>query len=297
MSTNYSETVLVTGASGKLGGRVLHHLTATLGIPPTQIIATSRSPENLSDWAEKGVQTRKADYSDPANLAEAFQGAKRLLLISVDSLEGNVRLGQHQRAVDAAKAAAVEHIFYTSLPEPEHSLISFAPDHIGTENAIKASGLKWTFLRNGWYFENLLFTMPAALSSGTLYTAAGEGKIAYISRDDLALAAACALVSTGSENQTFTPTGDEALTIENVAHLISEKVHKPLTVVQVPPEAIIAGAKSYGFSESIAAMFASFDVATKAGQLGMITSDFKQLTGKSPQSFSEWLDENAGLFA
>lgn len=298
MSTNYTETILVTGASGKFGGLVLTHLMTTLGISPTQIIATSRNPENLSDWAAKGVQTRKADYNDPENLIEAFKGAKRLLLVSTDSLEGNVRLGQHLRAVEAAKAAGVEHILYTSLPEAEDSLISFAPDHLGTENAIKALGLKWTFLRNGWYFENLLFTIPAALASGALYTAAGDGKLAYISRSDLALAAASALVATsGVENQTLTLTGSEVLTVEEVAHLISEKVQKPISVVQVPPEAIIEGAKSHGVPEFVAVMFASFDMATKAGQLGAVTPDFAKLTGKSPQPFSEWLDDNVGLFA
>ncbi len=298
MSTKTTETILITGASGHFGGLVLTHLTEALGVPPSQIVATSRNPANLSEWAAKGVQTRKADYNDPETLHEAFKGAERLLLVSTDSLEGGVRLAQHLRAVEAAKAAGVEHIFYTSLPEAEDSLISFAPDHLGTENAIKASGLKWTFLRNSWYCENLLYTIPGALASGTLYTATGEGKLAYIPRKDLALAAASALVATsGVDNQTFTLTGEEALTVEAVAHLISEKLHKPIAVVQVPPEAIIEGAKSHGLPESVAVMFASFDVATKAGQLGAVTSDFEKLTGKSPQPFAAWLDENVALFS
>ena len=152
-------------------------------------------------------------------------------------------------------------------------------------------------LRNSWYFENLLGAIPSALASGTLYTAAGDGTIAYLSRNDLAKAAAAALVATsGVDNVTFTLTGMQSLTISEVACQVSEFVGKPITVVQVPVEGIVEGAKAHGLPAPVAEMIASFDVASKAGNLSASTNDFETLTGQPPQTFSAWLAENKGLF-
>lgn len=296
MAANQSK-ILVTGASGHFGALVLTHLTGTYGYPANLIIATSRNPEGLAHWAELGVEVRGADFNEPANLAEAFKGAEKLLLVSTDSTDNEARLNSHLHAIDAAKAAGVSHIFYTSMPQPENSLVSFSHVHLETENAIKASGLTYTILRNSWYFENLLGAIPGALASGTLYTAAGSGTISYLSRSDLAKAAAAALVATsGVDNVTFTLTGKQSLTITEVASQVSELIGKPIQVVQVPPEGIIEGAKAHGLPASVAEMIASFDVASKAGNLSAVTNNFEILTGHSPEPFAEWLVKNQTLF-
>jgi NAD(P)H dehydrogenase (quinone) len=296
MSSDQSK-IIVTGAAGKLSGHVLSYLIETFGYDTDSLIATSRNPEALSQWTDAGVEVRKADYGDPTSLVEAFTGADKLLLVSTDSYDSELRLKQHTNAVAAAKEAGVKHIYYTSMPEPETTLISFGPVHLGTEQAIKQSGLSWTILRNNWYFENLLMSIPQALATGTLYTAAGDGKIAYIARTDLARAAAAALTAqSGVDSKTFTLTGTEALSIDTVAAQISSLLGKQIKVIQVPTEAIIEGAKSHGLPEAVAVMVASFDQASKAGNLAAVTTDFEKLTGSSPTPFDEWLEANVKSF-
>ena len=296
MSTSQPR-ILVTGASGNFGSLVLKYLTDTYHYRPSQIIATSRNPEKLSQWADKGVEVRKADFADPSTLVEAFNGADKVLFVSTDSAVDDVRLQQHNAAVAALEEAGVPSVIYTSMPEPDISAVSFAHVHLSTENAIKQSVKNWTILRNAWYFENLLFTIPGAVASGTLYSAAGKGAISYISRSDLARAAAAVLVAeSGYENETLTVTGAEALTSEVIVEHVSEQLGKSISVVQVSTEAIIQGAVSHGLPQIVGELFASFDAATLAGHLGVITSDYQRTVGEKPQAFVEWLKENASLF-
>ena len=288
--------LLVTGASGHLGRAVVRHLLDTLHVPPARIIATSRKPETLADLAAQGVTVRAADFDQPGTLAEAFRGADRLLLVSTDALlEPGKRLVQHRAAVQAAAEAGVKHVVYTSLPSPATSHVSFAPDHLGTEQALAVSGLGWTFLRNAWYAENLAYTLPSALASGECVTAAGEGGIAYIARDDLARAAAVALAADSSDNRIFTLTGTQALTARDIATKVAAATGKPLAVVGVTPEQLADGLRGHGFPPVLADVFTSFDVATAAGDLGEVTDDFTALTGDAPSTFDAWLPGHLAL--
>ena len=288
--------LLVTGASGHLGCAVVRHLLETLQVPPARIIATSRKPDALADLAAQGVTVRAADFDQPGTLAEAFRGADRLLLVSTDALlEPGKRLVQHRAAVQAAAEAGVKHVVYTSLPSPATSHVSFAPDHLGTEQALAASGLGWTFLRNAWYAENLAYTLPSALASGEWVTAAGEGGIAYIARDDLARAAAVALAADSSDNRIFTLTGTQALTARDIATKVAAATGKPLAVVGVTPEQLADGLRGHGFPPVLADVFTSFDVATAAGDLGEVTDDFTALTGDAPSTFDAWLPGHLAL--
>lgn len=284
--------ILVTGASGHLGQAALKHLVETLNVPASRIVATSRKPGELKAWADKGVTVRKADYDDAAGLAEAFAGVKRLLLISTDAVGApGERLRQHKAAVDAAAAAGAEHIVYTSLPFAETSLVSFAPDHAGTEAAIKASGVKgYSLLRNSWYAENVLMSLPNALAGGTWYTAAGNGGISYLLRDDLALAAATALASDFAGQRTLSMFGSKAYTVDEVAALARKVTGKPLEVVQVPVEGLVQGIISAGLPEPVARMIASFDAATAAGNLAGSPEEFTALTGRAPRPFDTWFE-------
>lgn len=287
----------VSGAAGHLGRAVIHHLTHTLKIVPQDIIAGTRDPAKLADLAANGVQVRKADFDDEAGLVKALTGAEHFLLISTDALDKpGRRLEQHQRAVKAAEKAGVTHIVYTSLPNADTSAVSFAPDHLGTEKAIAASKIaNHTILRNNWYFENILHAIQHALQSGAQYSAAGNGKLAHISRDDLALAAATALVK-GQGKQAFTLSGAKLYTTSDIAALVSKLAGKPINVVAVPLEGLIQGMVGAGIPEPVARVFASFDTAISKGNLEGDASDFKKLTGKEPGSFEDWLQKNKAAF-
>jgi NAD(P)H dehydrogenase (quinone) len=291
-----SDTLLVTGASGHLGQLVISHLIDTLDVSANRIIATTRNPEKLGALAARGVTVRKADFDDIDSLTAAFSGARRLLLISTDALDRpGRRLAQHRNAVTAAARADVGHVVYTSMPMPEDSPLLIAPDHLGTEQALTASPLSWTILRNCWYMENLFMYLPSALATGQWYSAAGDGKVAYIARDDLARAAATALASGDTGKASYTLTGDEAFSAEEVATRVSALLGKPISVVHVPLAGLIQGmVAATGMPEALATVFASFDSNTKAGRVASVTGDFRKLMGSAPRKFSDWLAANKG---
>ena len=298
MSTSTKDTILVTGASGHLGRAVIAHLVGTYKVPAGQIIAATRKPEGLTDLAEQGVEVRAADF-DSADLAKSFAGAKRLLLISTDAVDRpGRRLEQHLKAIEAAKAAGVQHIVYTSMPNPSaDSPIIFAGDHRGTEEAIAASGMTHTILRNSWYMENLIGSLPSALASGKWYSATGQGRLANAARDDQARAAAAALASGSTENRTYTLTGPQALTTEEIAKIASEVLGKPIEVVKVTPEQLAGGMKAAGVPDMFIPLMVSFDVNTAQGRMETVTNDIKVLTGTAPQSLRDWFKENKAMFA
>jgi NAD(P)H dehydrogenase (quinone) len=289
---------LVTGASGHLGQAVINHLLTTFKVPANKIIAATRDAKKLADLAAKGVSVRDANFDDEAHLIKAFTGATRLLLISTSSMEPGQRGRQHRNAVNAAEKAGVDHVIYTSMPNANTSAVLFAPDHDGTEKALAASKLKgWTVLRNNWYMENLFFSIPQALKSGTQYSAAEKGKIAYIARDDLARAAAAALVSDKTGKSTLTLSGAKEYTVDEVAKLVTVATAQPLNVVHVPVEGLVQGMIGAGLPEGLARMFASFDAAAAKGQLSGTAQDYKALTGVEPQGFETWLKANAKALA
>lgn len=288
-----STTLLVTGAAGQLGQRVIHHLLETYKVAPGRIIAATRSPEKLADLAAKGVVTRKADFDDATTLPAAFAGVDRLLIISTDALAvPGQRLKQHTAAIAAAKQAGVKHILYTSMPAPENSLVTFAPDHLGTENAMKASGIGYTILRDAWYFDNFLMGLPHSLEVGKWYTAAGNGRVSNISREDCALAIAAALAADTTENATYTLTGSTALSIEDVATVVTKITGRPLEVVQVNDEQFAAGLTGAGLPTFVVDMLVSADANTRAGNFDILTNDFNKLTGKEPQTVRSFFEEH-----
>lgn len=289
---------LVTGASGQLGRAVINHLLNTYKVPASKIIAATRDTSKIADLKAQGITTVTADFNDEASLVKAFANAKRMLLISTDSMEPGVRIQQHKNAVRAAEAAGVDHVLYTSIANAEKSAVLFAPDATGTESALANSKLNgWTVLRHNWYFENLFFSLPNALQSGTHYSAAAQGKLAHISRDDLARADAAALASDKGGKNTYTLNGATEYTIDEIAKLVSAAAGKPLNVVHVPVEGLVQGMLGAGLPEGMARMFASFDVNIAQGGLSGKPTDYKALTGVEPQSFERWLKANAAAFS
>ncbi|MEJ2631368.1 MAG: SDR family oxidoreductase [Acidihalobacter sp.] len=294
-----SDILLVTGASGHFGRRVIDYLLNTLDVAPERVVATTRKPENLADLSERGVEVRAADFDDANTLAAAFSGTDRALLISTDALDRpGHRLAQHRAAVAAAQAAGLQHVVYTSMPKPEHSPLLFAPDHAGTEQALEQSALPgWTVLRNHWYFENLFMSMPSILASGQWFSAAGNGRIAHIARDDLARAAATTLANGGDGKNVYTLSGAQAFTTEEIAQHVSTATGAPIQVVHVPLDALVQGMVEAGLPEPMVRIFASFDSNTAAGGVTEVTNDYQRIIGREPLAFDAWLQANAAALS
>ncbi len=290
--------IFISGAAGHLGRAVINHLLTTYRVPAKEIIAGTRDLAKLADLKAKGVDVRHADFDDEAGLTKALHGADRFLIISTDAMAPGQRQAQHARAVNAAKSAGVAHVIYTSMPKPETSAVLFAPDHLATEKAIAAAGFKaHTIVRDNWYFENLFMSVPAALKSGMQYSAAAQGKIAHIARDDQARAMAAVLAANKGGHHTYTLSGTKQYTTDEIAALVSKATGKPLKVVHVTHDGLVQGMIGAGLPEGMAKLFASFDVNTAQGGLEGTSADFKALTGVEPRSFEDWLKENAGALA
>ncbi|NTX13314.1 SDR family oxidoreductase [Myxococcus sp. CA056] len=283
-----SATLLVTGASGHLGRRVVELL---LESHKGSLIVTTREPSKLSDLSARGVVVRKADFDDAKSLDTAFAGAERLLLISTDSLDvPGRRITQHQNALDAALRVGVRHIVYTSLTRPEpDSPITLAKDHWATEQALAKSGLGYTVLRNNIYADMLLHSLPQAIATGQLVAATGTGSTAFIAREDCARIAVAALMSTFEGKRTLEVTGPSAVSHAELARLASELSGRPVQFVPVDATSLKAGMVAHGLPAPLAEAYASFDVAVAEGRMGEATGSVAELTGKAPTSVASFL--------
>jgi len=285
--SNTTEKLLVTGASGNLGRLVLK---ALLKNKVLNIIATSRSVEKLDEFAKLGVEVRPADFSDQKSLVTAFRGADRLLLISTDAI--GARIDQHRNAINAAKEAGVKHIVYTSWPKAETSKALVSEDHLQTEKLIKESGLTYTILRNFNYSENLFHSIPTAIQMGTLYGAAGAGKVAYVTRADCANAAAGALLSNKHQNKILDITGPRAYDYNELVEIVSEITGKKLNYVDLSEADFKAALIKSGLPEIWADVFVTFDVAFKNGDTETPTNAVLELSGSAPKDLRDFLIEN-----
>jgi NAD(P)H dehydrogenase (quinone) len=280
-------TLFVTGASGHLGRRVVEIL---LEKGSGKIVAGTRKPEKLADLAARGVEVRTADFDDPKGLQVALTGVDRVLIISTDAIDRpGRRLTQHRAAVAAAAGAGVKHAVYTSMPNPETSPVVFAPDHLGTEQALKASGMSWTILRDCWYTEYLTMTLAPAVASGKLAAVAGQGGAPYVTREDCAQVAAAALESSDTSNRTWNTTGPDLVTYPELAKLASDLTGRTVEYVAVTPEERIAQLIAAGTPEPIARIMVSSQVAISQGKMGTPTTAVKELTGREPMGVREFL--------
>lgn len=286
--------ILVTGASGHLGGLVIHHLLETENVPASEVVAGSRDPSKLKALADKGIETRQVDFDTADTLVPAFTGIDRLLLISTDSLEiAGKRAEQIKTAASAAGKAAVGRIYYTSMPEPETSAVNFAWEHRDSEKAVEATGRPYTIFRNGWYMENLFMSLPQALASGKWFTSAGEGKTAYIAREDIARAIAAGLARPAEGNVVHTLTGAENFTNGEIAALASKATGKPIEVVNLDDAGLEAGLSQAGLPGFMVPFIISIEKATRQGDLSGITGDFEALTGRKQVALADFLAANA----
>jgi len=288
MSSNQKSTLLVTGASGHLGRRVVELLLET---HQGTIIAATRTPEKLADLSRRGVVVRRADFEDPASLSQVFQGVDRLLLISTDAVGvPGRRINQHRNAVKAAEHAGVKHVVYTSLMNPGPDSPAFvAPDHRATEEALKESSMGWTVLRENIYMEVLLMSVVRAVQMGRLINAIGDGKAAYIAREDVARAAAVALAPSFDGRRTLDITGPEAVLQYEVAATASKLTGREVSYIAVELETLIQNMEAGGLPRPVAEGYASFDSAVAQDKFSTSSNTVEELTGHKPISVAEFL--------
>ncbi len=278
-------TIAVTGASGHFGRHVAE-LLLERGLEP---VLVTRDPSRLDDLAARGADVRQGDFADQEGLRVALHGVDRLLLISTDVV-GPARVALQTGAVEAARAAGVGHVIYTSLPRPdEDNPAGVAPDHRATEQAILASGLHWTFLRNNLYADLQIPAAAQAAATGQLVTNSGDGAVAYVARADCAAAAAAVLADDGHERAIYDITGSEAIDAVGLAALFGEVGGRQVEVVAVDDEAFVAGLIAVGLPAAAAELYASFGAAAREGWLDGVTTTVADLTGHRPASLREVL--------
>ena len=276
----------ITGASGQLGRLTTEALVQR--VSPEQLVLITRSPGTLAEYAARGIEVRAGDFNDADSLRAAFAGIDRLLIISTDRVGD--RLEGHRRAIAAAKVAGVSHLLYTSVPEPTpENPAGVVPDHAATEQAIRDSGLGWTFLRNALYADGQLGTIEQAAGSGQLVSNAGDGRNAYVTRADCARAAAAALVQ-GPGNAAYDITGPAALSTADLAALAAGLRGSAVEVIDVSDEAFVQGLVEHGLPEPIAELLASFGTATRLGFLSTVSTAVADLTGTPPAPLSSLVD-------
>ena len=280
------KTLLVTGAAGQFGRLAVEELLAQ---GASKVIAGTRDPARLADLAARGVELRKVDFDDQ-NLAGAFAGVDRVLLISTDAV--GKRIAQQANAVNAAKAAGVGHIVYTSAPSPRPNIGGgVSPEHYATEQAIAASGLDYTILRNHIYAEITLLGAGSAIGSGQLFDATdGKGRN-YVTRADTARTAAGALLAAEGKS-IHDVTGPGPVTQEELAGVFARHSGKPVTRIGLSAAQLRAGMVAAGFPEGMADVMVAFDTDAAAGFHAIVTDTVERFSGRKPQALADFIAEN-----
>lgn len=275
--------IAITGATGLLGQHVIESLLKT--VPASQIVAIVRNPAKATALSQQGITVRQADYSDEAALTAALQGIDKLLLIS--SSEVGQRAPQHRNVVNAAKAAHVKFIAYTSLLHADTSPLGLADEHVATEKMLAESGIAYALLRNGWYTENYLASAPAALEHGVFIGAAGEGKIASATRADYAAAAARVISEDGHAGKTYELAGDAGWTLSQLAAELAKQSGKKVVYQNLSEADFAAALKGVGLPAELADMLADSDTGASKGGLFDDSHTLSKLIGRPTTSLAD----------
>ncbi|PSN08959.1 SDR family oxidoreductase [Siccibacter turicensis] len=268
--------IAITGATGHLGQLVIEKLLTTVN--PQEIVAIVRNPAKAQALSDKGVLVRSGDYNDSAALALALQSVEKLLLIS--SSEVGQRTSQHRNVIEAAKAAGVKLIAYTSLLHADTSPLGLAAEHVETEAMLAASGIPTVLLRNGWYTENYLASVPPALEHGVFIGSAGKGAIASAPRADYADAAARVLTHDDQGGKIYELAGDEAWTLSELCATLSTLSGKNVAYQDLPEADFAAALVGAGLPEGFAALLADSDAGAAKGGLFDDSHQLSALLGR-----------------
>ena len=268
--------IAITGATGQLGHLVIEELLKTQ--PANQLVAVARNPQKAQDLSAKGIQVRQADYADEAALTAALRGVDKLLLIS--GSEVGQRAAQHRNIINAAKAAGVKFIAYTSLLHADSSPLGLHVEHVETEKALAASGIPYALLRNGWYVENYLVSAPPAIEHGIFIGAAGDGKIAAAPRADYAAAAARVISEEGHAGKVYELAADSAWTLSELAAELGKQSGKNVAYQNMSEADFAAALKSVGLPDGLADMLADSDIGAAKGGLFDDSRTLSRLIGR-----------------
>jgi len=281
------EVLGVTGASGRLGRRVVELLLEE--VSADRIRALTRNPEKLQDLASRGVAVLPGDFNRMETLARSLEGVERLLVISTDDLRPGARIAQHRNAVQAARRAGVRHVVYTSALHADRNPVSFMRDHAQTEEAIRESGLPFTFLRNNLYAESLLTAASQAVQTGVLRLPAGEGRVSFVAREDCARIAAAVLARPGQEGRIYEVTGPDSCSYGDVAEVLSELSGRPVRYEPVSLEEYTRSMEAAGLAPAAVEAFASLYRAIAHGFFDHLSPAVQEVTGRPPLSLREAL--------
>ena len=268
--------ILLTGATGKFGSKVIETLLKT--VPASQLAVSVRNTEKAEGLRLRGVEVRQGDFDKPETLTSAFEGIDRLLIISADG-DNETRIRQHANAVAAANQAKVKFIAYTSLGNANESSLSLAQVHRATEAAILNTGIPYSFLRNNWYLENEIGSIQGVLAGAPWITSAGSGKVGWALQQDYAEAAAAVLSGSGHENTVYELSG-KARTQEELAAVLGTVLGKEVTVQQVDEDTYAETMKGAGLPDFVIDILVDIQKAIRGGALDIEKSDFEKLLGR-----------------
>lgn len=275
--------ILVTGGTGQLGSMVVNVLMGS--VPVEELGVSVRDPEKASGLRERGIDVRRGDFDAPTSLDRAFEGVERLLLVSTDG-DNEARLRQHRNAVAAAARAGVEFIAYTSLTRADSSPLALGAVHRETEAAIRATGIPYSFLRNNWYVENEAGAVQGAAAGAPVITAAGDGRVGWASRGDLAAAAAALLTGSGHENTVYELSGPPR-SYDEFARTIGEVIGREVAVQHVDAseyQRMIAG---FGLPDHLVELLVDAQQAMRQGALDVESKDLERLLGRPSTPLKE----------
>ncbi|MBY8843551.1 SDR family oxidoreductase [Streptomyces sp. SP2-10] len=268
-------SIVVTGATGHLGRHVVEQLLEK--VPAEQITAVVRDKEKAAGFAARGVRLAVADYNAPETFDHLFTAGDKVLLISGNEFDkGRVR--QHTVVIEAAKAAGVALLAYTSAPGSLTAAL--ADDHRATEEVLLASGLPYSLLRNAWYHENYTENLAPVLEHNAVVQAAGDGRVASASRADYAAAAVAVLTGEGHENTTYELGGDEAWSFAEYAAELSRQTGREIVYSPVSTEALAGILTGAGLPAPLAAVLAGVDASIEKGELAVSSGDLSRLIGR-----------------
>lgn len=279
--------ILISGATGHLGKDVVAQLLRTQSKDRFAVLA--RDAAKAKPLADMGVEVRIADFDRPESLAAVFAGIERFLFISTMSTQ---RTPQQAAVVDAAAAAGIGHIVYTGLAIQDiqtSSVRDLMLSHFETEDRIRQSGMKWTFLRNTMYAEAIpQIAGPKALAEG-IFLPGGEGRVPYALRAEMGEAAANLMVQDGHEGKTYNITGNAALSYADIAAGLSRMTGRNLPYQNIPEEALRDGMRAAGVPEFVIWLTIGTVQDIKAGQYEIASRDLEHLLGRAPKSPDEML--------
>ncbi len=286
--------ILVTGATGSLGGAVVNFLLNKVSRDEIAVLVRDAEAEKAVALKTLGVEIRTGDYNAHDSLLKAFRGIDKLYFVSGSDIA--VRTKQHENVVKAAREVGVKHVVYTSFErrnESENSPIAMVAEaHIKTEKWLKESGLTYTILRHNVYMDFIpMFIGENALETGVIYLPAGDGRAAFVLRTDMAEASAAILTSQGHENREYHISADTAVSYAEIAAILGELSGKEIKYVSPSQQEYVKTLSEAGVPMEYVQVFAGFAEATRQGEFAHTTNTLERLIGRKPVSVREFLEQ------